>query len=156
MSAPSHIARPSPKGDAVRNLLREGRLSQRNIACKVGCDAGYVSRLAREMGLRPVSVDAQKSERITMLILGLGELSAKNIAMLVGTTDSYVHQVASRVNAELSKNDGVMLPKTRCVAANLSDENWLWLAKELTRTGASVGDLLNAIVTDARYEERGE
>ena len=109
-------------------------ITRREIAERVGCSSAYVCRV-----LGPITPTSD-TRRILAVLSESPQLPVADIVRRTGVSDSSVRSAIS--NAGWVVN-----------LARISPDNAAWLRTEAERIGAHPGDVLNAVLNDARLDE---
>ncbi|TNE43412.1 MAG: hypothetical protein EP341_11360 [Sphingomonadales bacterium] len=76
--------------------------------------------------------------------------TASEIGEAADATISYVATVSKRHGLRYGR------PRKNITSAQLSDENKLWVTAQAKSLSITPGELINAVITDARIEEEGD
>lgn len=125
----------SEKAKRIRAIAdAEPNLTRREIAERVGCSRTYVFRT-----LGPV-MSASNVHRVSAIIAKSPQMSVDEIVEQTGVCESRVRTAISTAGWVIN-------------FARVSPDNAAWLREEAESIGAHPGDVLNAVLNDARLDE---
>ena len=125
----------SDLADRIRTIAdAEPGLMRREIAERVGCSRAYVCRV-----LGPITPTSD-TRRILAVLSESPQMSVADIVQRTGVSESSVRAAISNAGWVIN-------------LARISPDNAAWLRAEAERIGAHPGDVLNAVLKDARLDE---
>lgn len=137
------MTRGDKKKAVLRALKSNPRRTAGDIAKATGASRTYVAELASEYKI-PIGIRDTKKIVAAYIARNPGA-SHEEVAEACGTKITYVMQVS----AALRLSGGV-------IADQFDRDNLSWIERQAHRSGVTVTEFLNAIVTDARLDAEEE